>query len=224
MATWLLTWSSHPQFLPLLDQNPPDSWAESLFSPLLVLCHGPLDCVALGWMLSAPLSLSAGLCRGLTPGESVEVWLLCGTVGSPLCAPPLSALETRVQALETQQQAERASLRGEKERLRRLLGRQSGALAGLERSLRAARSNSSLLQRQQRQLLESVQRLVRIVAQGLGELSEGMGWGQGKTLPVFSGAWKPPTTCDIEITTNSNNNGNNNNPNRRQPGLFFLTP
>nr|XP_031530848.1 angiopoietin-4 [Vicugna pacos] len=42
----------------------------------------------------------------------------------------------------------------------------SGALAGLERSLRAASSNSSLLQRQQRQLLESVQRLVRVVAQG----------------------------------------------------------
>lgn len=80
-----------------------------------------------------------------------------------------SALETRVQALETQQQAELASLRGEKERLRRLLGRQSGALAGLERSLRAASSNSSLLQRQQRQLLESVQRLVRVVAQGPGE-------------------------------------------------------
>lgn len=74
-----------------------------------------------------------------------------------------------MQALETQQQAELASLRGEKERLRRLLGRQSGALAGLERSLRAASSNSSLLQRQQRELLESVQRLVRVVAQEPGE-------------------------------------------------------
>ncbi|XP_074173341.1 angiopoietin-4 isoform X2 [Rhinolophus sinicus] len=81
-----------------------------------------------------------------------------------------SALETRVQALETQQQAELASLRGEKERLRRLLGRQSGALAGLESSLRAARSNSSLLQSQQRELLESVQRLVRVVAQSLGSM------------------------------------------------------
>lgn len=222
MATWLLTWPSHLQFLPLLDQNPPDSRAESLFLHFLF-------CVADFWTVqpwagrSAPLSLSAGLCCGVTPGESVEVWLLCGTVGLPLCAPPLSALETRVQALETQQQAERASLRGEKERLRRLLGRQSGALAGLERSLRAARSNSSLLQRQQRQLLESVQRLVRIVAQGLGELSEGTGWGQGKTLPVLSGPWKPPTTCEIEITTNNNNNGNNNNPNRKQSRLFFLT-
>lgn len=78
-----------------------------------------------------------------------------------------------MQALETQQQAELASLRREKERLRRLLGRQSGALAGLESSLRAARSNSSLLQRQQRQLLESVQRLVRVVAQGLGEPASG---------------------------------------------------
>uniref|UniRef100_A0A8D0T246 Fibrinogen C-terminal domain-containing protein n=1 Tax=Sus scrofa TaxID=9823 RepID=A0A8D0T246_PIG len=84
----------------------------------------------------------------------------------PCAPPPRSALETRVLALETQQQEELASLRGEKERLRRLLGRQSGALAGLERSLRAASSNSSLLQRQQRQLLESVQRLVRVVTQG----------------------------------------------------------
>ncbi|ELV13579.1 Angiopoietin-4 [Tupaia chinensis] len=74
-----------------------------------------------------------------------------------------SLLETRVQALESQQQTELESLRGEKERLRRLLGRQSGALAGLERSLRAASSNSSLLQRE---VLDSVQRLVRAVAQG----------------------------------------------------------
>ncbi|XP_049725404.1 angiopoietin-4 [Elephas maximus indicus] len=77
-----------------------------------------------------------------------------------------SALETRMQALETQQEAELANLRDQKEQLRRLLGRQSGALAGLERSLRAASSNSSLLQSQQRQLLESVQRLVHFVAQG----------------------------------------------------------
>ena len=80
-----------------------------------------------------------------------------------------------MQALETQQQAELASLRGEKERLRRLLGRQSGALAGLERSLRAASSNSSLLQRQQRQLLESVQRLVRVVDTKVAGAT-GSGW------------------------------------------------
>nr|XP_030686862.1 angiopoietin-4 [Globicephala melas] len=84
-----------------------------------------------------------------------------------------SALETRVQALETQQQAELANLRGEKERLRRLLGRQSGALAGLERSLRAASSNSSLLQRQQSQLLESVQRLVRVSSKDKSPLRPG---------------------------------------------------
>ncbi|KAB0384375.1 hypothetical protein FD755_006292 [Muntiacus reevesi] len=77
-----------------------------------------------------------------------------------------SALETRVQALETQQQAELDSLRGEKEKLRLLLGRQSGALAGLESTLRAASINSSVLQRQQHQLLQSVQRLMRIIAQG----------------------------------------------------------
>lgn len=77
-----------------------------------------------------------------------------------------SALETRVQALETQQQEELASLRQEKEQLQSLLSGQYSALANLERSLRVARSNSSLLQSQQRQLLESVQRLVHAVAQG----------------------------------------------------------
>uniref|UniRef100_A0A8D2ACR7 Angiopoietin 4 n=1 Tax=Sciurus vulgaris TaxID=55149 RepID=A0A8D2ACR7_SCIVU len=77
-----------------------------------------------------------------------------------------SALETRLQALETQQQEDLASLREEKEQLQRLLGSHSGALAGLERSLRIASSNSSLLQHQQRQLLESMQRLVHVMAQG----------------------------------------------------------
>lgn len=102
-------------------------------------------------------------------GKRASVAARWGQQADARAPPSRSALETRVQALETQQQAELASLRGEKERLRRLLGRQSGALAGLERSLRAASSNSSLLQRQQRQLLESVQRLVRVVAQGPGE-------------------------------------------------------
>ncbi|XP_020756536.1 angiopoietin-4 isoform X2 [Odocoileus virginianus] len=81
-----------------------------------------------------------------------------------------SALETRVQALETQQQAELESLRGEKEQLRRLLGRQSGVLAGLQSTLHAASINSSLLQRQQQQLLQSVQRLMRVIAQGLASM------------------------------------------------------
>lgn len=106
---------------------------------------------------------------GAPRGKRASVAARWGQRADARAPPSRSALETRVQALETQQQAELASLRGEKERLRRLLGRQSGALAGLERSLRAASSNSSLLQRQQRQLLESVQRLVRVVAQGPGE-------------------------------------------------------
>ncbi|XP_059561771.1 angiopoietin-4 isoform X2 [Myotis daubentonii] len=83
-----------------------------------------------------------------------------------------SALETRLRALETQQQAQLAGLRQEKERLGSLLSRQNGALAGLARSLRAARSNSSLLQRQQDRLLESMKRLLRTVAQGPREQAE----------------------------------------------------
>lgn len=147
-------------------------------------------------------------------------------------APPRSALETRVQALETKQQAELASLRGEKERLQRLLSRQNGALAGLERSLRAASSNSSLLQHQQNQLLESVQRLVRVAAQDPGErgtpgAEEGRsGWAHSLlTLPVHSQAWKPPRGRRTplpppvkEITTN--NNIGDNTPNRNQSRLL----
>ncbi|XP_006881738.1 PREDICTED: angiopoietin-4 [Elephantulus edwardii] len=76
-----------------------------------------------------------------------------------------SALETRIQALETQQQAELVALQSEKEQLQRLLSRHSGTLDGVERTLRAASTNSTLLQNQQRQLLESVQRLMRAFAQ-----------------------------------------------------------
>lgn len=140
-----------------------------------------------------------------------------------------------MQALETHQQAELASLRGEKERLRRLLGRQSGALAGLERSLRAASSNSSLLQRQQRQLLESVQRLVRVVAQGPGEqpaaARRGRGRGAGRTgggasglpsrlprgLEATAGKARP-------LVTTKKNNGEDKSPRKDQSRLYPLTP
>lgn len=72
-------------------------------------------------------------------------------------------------AMETQQQAELAGARSEKEQLQRVLSRQSGAIAELEKSLAATSTNASLLQRQQLQLLEAVQSLVRLVTQGRGE-------------------------------------------------------
>lgn len=71
--------------------------------------------------------------------------------------------------METQHQAELAGARSEKERLRRLVSRQSGTIEELEKSLLAASTNTSLLQRQQLQLLESVQSLVRLVSQRRGE-------------------------------------------------------
>lgn len=75
-------------------------------------------------------------------------------------------LEVRVLAMETQQQAELAGARSEKEQLQRVLSWQSGAIAELEKSLAATSTNASLLQRQQLQLLEAVQSLVRLVTQG----------------------------------------------------------
>ncbi|NXW34024.1 ANGP4 protein, partial [Phaetusa simplex] len=78
-------------------------------------------------------------------------------------------LEVRVLEMETKHQAELAGARSEKEKLQRLVSRQSGTIEELEKSLLAASANTSLLQRQQLQLLESVQTLVRLVSQGRGE-------------------------------------------------------
>uniref|UniRef100_A0A4X2K3C4 Fibrinogen C-terminal domain-containing protein n=1 Tax=Vombatus ursinus TaxID=29139 RepID=A0A4X2K3C4_VOMUR len=83
-----------------------------------------------------------------------------------------SVLETRVRAMESKHQSELEGIRGEREKLRRLVNRQSSTLEGLERSLHAANSNTSLLQRQQRQLLDSVQRLVHIVSSGKAPLQK----------------------------------------------------
>lgn len=77
-----------------------------------------------------------------------------------------NVLEVRVLEMEAKHQAELAGLRSEKERLQRLVSRQSGTIEDLEKSLLAASANSSLLQRQQLQLLEAVQGLVRLVSQG----------------------------------------------------------
>uniref|UniRef100_A0A5F8GNZ7 Angiopoietin 4 n=1 Tax=Monodelphis domestica TaxID=13616 RepID=A0A5F8GNZ7_MONDO len=83
-----------------------------------------------------------------------------------------SVLETRVRTMESKHQTELEGIRGEREKLRRLVNRQSSTLEGLERSLHAANSNTSLLQRQQRQLLDSVQRLVHIVSTGKAPLQK----------------------------------------------------
>ncbi|NXV74096.1 ANGP4 protein, partial [Atlantisia rogersi] len=78
-------------------------------------------------------------------------------------------LEVRVLEMETKHQAELAGARSEKEKLQRLVSRQSGTIEELEKSLLATSANTSLLQRQQLQLLESVQSLVRLVSLGRGE-------------------------------------------------------
>ncbi|NXG39761.1 ANGP4 protein, partial [Dromaius novaehollandiae] len=80
-----------------------------------------------------------------------------------------NVLEIRVLEMETKHEAELAGIRSEKEKLQRLVSRQSGTIEDLEKSLLAANANTSLLQRQQLQLLESVQSLARLVAQGGGE-------------------------------------------------------
>nr|XP_045377051.1 angiopoietin-4 [Camelus bactrianus] len=76
-----------------------------------------------------------------------------------------SALETRVQALETQQ-SQPAPRQQPLQPPAAPAAPAAGVRAAPATSPRPASSHSSLLQRQQRQLLESVQRLVRVVAQG----------------------------------------------------------
>lgn len=100
----------------------------------------------------------------------------CSQAGAahPHRAFPCSILEVRVLDMEAKHQAELAGIRSEKERLQHLVSRQSGTIQELEKSLLAANANASLLQRQQLQLLESVQSLVRLVAEGRGE------WGEPK--------------------------------------------
>ncbi|NXU93902.1 ANGP4 protein, partial [Xiphorhynchus elegans] len=98
-------------------------------------------------------------------------------------------LEVRVLEMETKQQAELAGAHLEKEKLQRLLSRQSGTIEELEKTLLAASANTSLLQRQQLQLLQSVQSLVRLISQGRGEKGVGQGVGRQwkNTLPSQEG-------------------------------------
>uniref|UniRef100_A0A8C7E5Q0 Angiopoietin-1/2/4 domain-containing protein n=1 Tax=Naja naja TaxID=35670 RepID=A0A8C7E5Q0_NAJNA len=53
-----------------------------------------------------------------------------------------------------------------KDHLQKLVSHQRNSIEGLEKSLNVASSNTSLLQQQQLQLLESVQNLVSLISQG----------------------------------------------------------
>lgn len=90
--------------------------------------------------------------------------------------------------METKHQTELEGIRSEKERLQRLVSRQSNTIEDLEKSLHAASSNTSLLQRQQLQLLESVRSLVQRVSQGRGEACCR---GPALPLPRTAGGSKP---------------------------------
>ncbi|NXT62496.1 ANGP4 protein, partial [Chaetops frenatus] len=109
-------------------------------------------------------------------------------------------LEVRVLEMETKQQAELAGAHSEKEKLQRLLSRQSGTIEEMERTLLAASANSSLLQRQQLQLLQSVQSLVRLVSQGRGEQGVQAEWGQWESS---SSSQEGPGRAGMHLATHS---------------------
>lgn len=117
---------------------------------------------------------------------------------SPLHPTP-SILEVRVLEMETKQQAELAGAHSEKEKLQRLLSRQSGTIEEMEKTLLAASANTSLLQRQQLQLLQSVQSLVRLVSQGRGERGVRAEWGQWESSSSSQEhAWVPLWSAQLE--------------------------
>ncbi|MBN3298133.1 ANGP1 protein, partial [Amia calva] len=83
-----------------------------------------------------------------------------------------SLLENKVLDMEWKHRSELDDMRAEKEKLQQLVVRQTNAIEGLERQLRSASSNSTLLQRQQQQLMESVHSLISLVSLGAVTLKQ----------------------------------------------------
>nr|XP_056700169.1 angiopoietin-4 [Euleptes europaea] len=98
--------------------------------------------------------------------NKLETQLLLQTTEIQKLQSQNSLLETRVQQMEAKHLLELEGIRLEKEQLQQLVSDQSGTIEGLEKTLHASNTNSSLLQLQQLQLLESVQNLVQLVSQG----------------------------------------------------------
>ncbi|CAG5977994.1 unnamed protein product [Menidia menidia] len=74
-----------------------------------------------------------------------------------------SRLENKVQMLESRQRGELEGMREEKNRLQSLVREQMMAIESLERQLRVASTNTTALQRQQSQLMESFHKLINMV-------------------------------------------------------------
>lgn len=83
-----------------------------------------------------------------------------------------SFLEKRVGEMEEQRQVELKTLRQEKEQLQTLIQRQTSVIEGLEQELLRASSNNSALQRQQQELLETVNNLIYTITVPTGGVSK----------------------------------------------------
>lgn len=66
--------------------------------------------------------------------------------------------------MEEQRQVELKTLRDEKEQLQMLIQRQTSIIEDLEQQLLRASSNNSALQRQQQELLETVNNLINTIS------------------------------------------------------------
>lgn len=76
----------------------------------------------------------------------------------------LSFLEKKVEEMEEQRQVEVKMLQEEKEQLRSLILRQTAIIGELERQLLKVSSNNTALQRQQQELLDTVNDLIRSIS------------------------------------------------------------
>ncbi|XP_069740522.1 angiopoietin-1-like isoform X2 [Narcine bancroftii] len=81
-------------------------------------------------------------------------------------------LERKVYDMETRHQSEVGSVRRERESLQQLVTQQVSTIRELEKRVQAASSNNSGLQRQQLQLVDTVQHLVTLVSQRKAEVKK----------------------------------------------------
>lgn len=81
---------------------------------------------------------------------------------------PLSQLERKLLQMETRHREELDTLKQEKGSLHTLVGRQSGVIGELETQLNRATGNSTALQRQQQEMMDTVHNLINLCSKDRG--------------------------------------------------------
>lgn len=176
-----------------------------------------------------------------SPLLGLQFWLSvrCGILGSALRTFPYSYLDAILSIAEAQQEVQLVGFHGLKVKMQQLLDLQNSTITSIQDSLQGVGHLSSLQHQKQHQLLETLQELILLGAQGAGDQAgnlgqapddEGRNWagtlfniqdhlGLGSIL----GKVTLLATWTTEITI-SNNNSDSNGSKRHQTRLHFLIP